>query len=54
VSLLALIAGIHQAAAQGTAFTHQGRLYSGTNLATIDPDKFSEDFHLLFWGRLRM
>jgi hypothetical protein len=31
--VLALFAGIHQASAQGTAFTYQGRLYSGTNPA---------------------
>ena len=30
---LAMLAGIHQAAAQGTAFTYQGRLSSGTNAA---------------------
>src|ERR1022692_2941914 len=30
---LALFAGNHQAAAQGTAFTYQGRLNSGTNPA---------------------
>jgi len=31
--VLALIAGMHQAAAQGTAFTYQGRLNNGTNPA---------------------
>ena len=30
---LAMLAGIHQAAAQGTAFTYQGRLSNGTNAA---------------------
>ena len=30
---LAMFAGIHQAAAQGTAFTYQGRLSNGTNAA---------------------
>jgi subtilase family serine protease len=31
---LALLAGVHQVAAQGTAFTHQGRLNNSTNPAT--------------------
>ena len=30
---LAILAGLHQAAAQGTAFTYQGRLDNGTNPA---------------------
>lgn len=32
--VLALLAGVHQAAAQSTAFTYQGRLNVGTNAAT--------------------
>jgi len=31
--VLASLAGVHQAAAQGTAFTYQGRLNSGGNPA---------------------
>jgi hypothetical protein len=34
--MLALLAGVHQTAAQGTAFTYQGRLDDGASPARCD------------------